>query len=47
MKKITDESLYLINPQSVEIPDVGLGKFVLGYTSYNTPFKIGSGYGGY
>ena len=39
MKKVTDESLYLINPQSTEIPDVGLGKFVLGYTSYNTPFN--------
>lgn len=39
MKEITDESIYLIKPETTTIPDLGLGDFIKGYSDKDTPYK--------
>ena len=39
MKKITDESVYLVDPATTTIPDLGLGDFIKGYSIKNMPYR--------
>ena len=40
MKKVTDEEIYLIDPEDTELPKVDLHDFVCGYDSGLTPFNM-------